>query len=324
MSQELLPGLYRIEVPLPNNPLKSVNSYVIRAPGRSLIIDTALNRPDCKDVLSRELAEIGIDPAGADFFLTHHHGDHRGLVSSLAGAASKVYIGQAEIGFIRAFGYGERRIHDLAMANGFTRQEMEKAFRNPPGRPDSSRVSLEYQALKEGDTLSFGGYRFRCLETPGHSQGHLCLYEAEKKLFVAGDHILGGITPNISAWFDDGNPLHEYLASLDKVFPLEVELVLPGHRQPFKNFQERIRELKHHHQTRTGEVLTILGESESQHAYQVASRMSWDLSYRSWEQFPTVQKWFATGEALSHLRFLEREGKVSREISAGLVRYSLA
>ena len=41
--------------------------------------------------------------------------------------------------------------------------------------------------------------------------------------------------------------------------------------------------------------------------------MTWDLTYRSWDEFPMVQKWFATGEAMAHLRFLEREGRVRRE-----------
>lgn len=323
MSEELLPDFYRIEVPLRGNPLKSVNSYVIRARDRSLIIDTALNRGDCREVLSRELAELGVNPATANYFLTHRHGDHRGLMASLAGTASKVYLGRAELEFIRVFGYGDRRIHDMAVSNGFPRPEVERAFRSLPGRSARSSVRLEYQALSEGDHLTIGNYRFRCLETPGHSQGHLCLYEPEKKLFVAGDHILGDVTPNISAWFNDVSPLHQYLASLDKVFPLEVGLVLPGHRRPFKNFRERIRELKRHHRRRTEEVLAILGEGESQHAYRVASRMKWDLTYQSWEQFSPVQKWFATGEALSHLRFLEKEGRVSRETGAGPVRYSL-
>ncbi|MFA5317630.1 MAG: MBL fold metallo-hydrolase, partial [Dehalococcoidales bacterium] len=191
MSQEILPGFYRIEVPLAGNPLKSVNSYLIRSGERPLIIDTALNRPACKEWLLKELEALGVDPAGADFFLTHRHGDHRGLVSSMAGATSKVYIGQVEIDFIRAFGYGESRISGEAIRNGFLRREFEEAFRNPQGRPDSLSIELNYQALKEGDVLSIGDYRFRCIETPGHSPGHLCLYEPENKLLVAGDHLLG-------------------------------------------------------------------------------------------------------------------------------------
>lgn len=319
-----MPGIYRIEVPLAGNPLKSVNSYLVRSGERPLIIDTALNRPDCRAYLTGELAALGVDPARADFFLTHRHGDHRGLVSSLAGAGAKVHIGRAEIEFIKTSGYGERLIPDEAVRNGFPKDDIERTFRNPQGSPDVTAASLNYRPLKDGEVLSAGGYNFRCLETPGHSPGHLCLYEPEKKLFVAGDHIMAEITPNVSAWFNNGSPLHDYLASLDSVLPLEVKLVLPGHRQPFRNFRGRIRELKSHHRARTKEVLHILGDGESHDAYQLASQMKWDLNYPSWQEFPVVHRWFATGEAMAHLRFLEREGKVRRHTAGGQERYSLA
>jgi len=88
--------------------------------------------------------------------------------------------------------------------------------------------------------------------------------------------------------------LAEYLESLDKTLAFDIQLVLPGHRKPFKNCKERIQELKLHHRKRAKEVLSILGKG-SQDAFQVASQMSWDLTYDSWDQFPVPQKWFATG-----------------------------
>ena len=48
---------------------------------------------------------------------------------------------------------------------------------------------------------------------------------------LAGDHILVDITPNIQCWSDVQNPLKHYLASLEKVAGLQVDLVLPGHRR---------------------------------------------------------------------------------------------
>ena len=47
MIEEVLPNLFRIEIPLPDSPLKSLNSYVIKAADRNLIIDTGLNRKEC-------------------------------------------------------------------------------------------------------------------------------------------------------------------------------------------------------------------------------------------------------------------------------------
>jgi len=166
--------------------------------------------------------------------------------------------------------------------------------------------------LGDGDEVRIGDYSFVCIETPGHSPGHICLYERDKKILVSGDHILIDITPNIAQWSKEGNPLKDYLASLDKVYDLDVELVLPGHRQLFTDHRKRIQELKHHHEARANEVLSILEKGE-QTAYEVASQMSWDIDYKSWKQFPASQKWFATGEAIAHLAYLEQKGMITRK-----------
>jgi glyoxylase-like metal-dependent hydrolase (beta-lactamase superfamily II) len=158
--------------------------------------------------------------------------------------------------------------------------------------------------------------------TPGHTMGHTCLYEPERKILIAGDHILDDITPNIQCWTDGQNPLKHYLASLDKVSALDVDLVLPGHRRLIKDHHARISELKRHHEIRLQEVLDIL-EGGPQSAFEIASQMTWDLKVASWEEFPVTQKWFATGEAISHLRYLEKEGHIGREKDGGLTRYRI-
>jgi glyoxylase-like metal-dependent hydrolase (beta-lactamase superfamily II) len=151
----------------------------------------------------------------------------------------------------------------------------------------------------------------------------MCLYEPEKKVLFSGDHILEDISPNISCWFTNENPLADYLRSLDKCLALEVELVLPGHRRIFKDMRHRVHELERHHRVRAEEVLAILARG-SKNAYQVASRMTWNLSYRSWEMIPVWQKFFATGEALAHLRYLESQGRVHPEVSDHRIIFSLS
>jgi glyoxylase-like metal-dependent hydrolase (beta-lactamase superfamily II) len=66
---------------------------------------------------------------------------------------------------------------------------------------------------------------------------------------------------------------------------LDVDLVLPGHRRLFRNHRERIAELKKHHRKRAKEVLQILDKGPM-NAFQVASEMTWNITYESWEQFP--------------------------------------
>jgi len=46
MVEEILSNLYKIEIPLPKNPLKAINSYVIKNSGRNLIVDTGWNQKE--------------------------------------------------------------------------------------------------------------------------------------------------------------------------------------------------------------------------------------------------------------------------------------
>ena len=59
-------------------------------------------------------------------------------------------------------------------------------------------------------------------------------------------------------------------------------------------------------------------------AYALTAKMAWDIKASSWETFPIVQQWFATGETLAHLRFLEEEGWVTREMSGATVGFLLS
>src|SRR3972149_8189797 len=96
MSEEILPNLYRIEIPLPKNPLKSLNSYVIKSSDRNLIIDTGWNQEECMNAMQSGLGELGIDLRKTDFFITHFHVDHMGLVPDLATDTSKVFLNQPD------------------------------------------------------------------------------------------------------------------------------------------------------------------------------------------------------------------------------------
>ncbi len=49
--------------------------------------------------------------------------------------------------------------------------------------------------------------------------------------------------------------------------------------------------------------------------YDVASKMTWSIVARSWQDFPVVQKWFAVSEAAAHLRYLEKRNLVTSERS---------
>lgn len=316
MFETILPGLYRIEVPLPGSPLKATNSYVIKDSGRPLVVDTGWNREDCMAALSSGLREGGVAPEECDFLITHLHADHSGLVAALATEDSRIYLSQRDaaiIGSATAPGFWERET-DFARMHGFSDDELEKAMGSHPGRRYSAKTGLDFSTLGDGDTIAVGDYLFECIETPGHTEGHICLYDRGKRIFISGDHVLGDITPNISLWSDERDPLREYLASLDKVYDLDVAVVLPGHRSIFSDHRGRIDELRQHHRARLDEVVSILRKGR-QNVFRVASQMSWDIDCRSWDSFPPAQKWFAFGEAAAHLKYLEGEGRVMREMA---------
>ena len=320
MCQEILPNLFRLKIPLPDSPLKYLNSYVIKGTDRSLIIDTGLNRRECLEAMQAGLNAIGIDLKASDIFITHLHADHFGLVTKLSTDTSHVYFSRPEKELIESWeGFGTMIAY--AGQNGFPENELQEALDKHPGAKFGSEWIPDMKLLEDGDEIRVGDYEFRCIVTPGHTMGHICLYEPDKKILVAGDHILIDITPNIQCWSDIQNPLKHYLASLDKVYNLKVDLTLPGHRRLIENHQTRIEELKHHHADRLTEVLSILNRG-GLNAFQVASQMTWDIDSESWDQFPVAQKWFATGEAISHLRYLEEEGQLIRNAGGKITLYA--
>ncbi len=319
--EEVLPNLFRIEIPLPRSPLKALNSYAIKAEDRNLIIDTGLNRKECLEAMQAAWRELDLDSKKTDFFITHIHADHYGLVSRLVTDTSTIYFNRPDAEIMKEHEHWEPVVSYAAL-NGFPEDELRSAISNHPGYKYGSESLPELTLLEDGDTLKIGDYVFKCVQTPGHTRGHICLHERAKKILVAGDHILNDITPNIQCWSNEGNPLKNYLASLDKVYDLEVDLVLPGHRRLFTNYKERIDELKTHHQNRLDEILVILKEG-SMNAFQIASHMTWDITYKSWDLFPVTQKWFATGEAIAHLRLLEEKGTVLKEMKEETIIFSL-
>jgi glyoxylase-like metal-dependent hydrolase (beta-lactamase superfamily II) len=325
MIEEIAANLYKIEIPLPEIPLKSINSYVIKASRRNLIIDTGMNLEECMNVMQMSLKNLKVDLGNTDFFITHFHGDHFGLVPRLIKDESIIYINKLEADVIDKIrsGVATLEIESFARKSGFPEKDIGDIF--PPRfryeLKESASIPLRF--VDDENVLEIGDYRLKCVKTPGHSRGHICLYESSKKILFSGDHLLSDITPGIQARLDNENPLREYLLSLDKVYQLDVELVLPGHRGIFRDCKKRIKELQDHHQERSDEVLAILKEG-SKNVYQVASRMTWSIiDCDTWDDSPSMQKFFATGEAAAHLKYLEDKGCVRKETKGQQIVYSL-
>ena len=70
------------------------------------------------------------------------------------------------------------------------------------------------ETVEDGDVLHRGGFSFECICTPGHTPGHMCLYDREKRVFLSGDHVLFDISPNITCWSTMHDALGSYIESL--------------------------------------------------------------------------------------------------------------
>ncbi len=313
--------LWCLELPLPNNPLRSINVYVVPDDERPLVIDVGLDAPGCLELLQEGLAQLGVAPSRTDFILTHMHIDHIGLVSKIVEPGSRVFMGSEDVDLLDWWP-GWEGVAPLAEAQGFPAHELLDAVHADPVMNFNAPTTSGITRLDGTEVFEAGGYRWELIHTPGHTDGHMCLYDRQKGVFVAGDHILGDITPNIQGWNPKRDRLREYMESLEAVAKLEVELLLPGHRKPVADHRARAGELIGFHHERLEEVRALIRGRELT-GYEVASQMNWDMTFTDWAQWPVTQRWFATGEALSHLRWLAFNGEAREIEREGLSYYTL-
>ncbi|MCP4003839.1 MAG: MBL fold metallo-hydrolase [bacterium] len=323
MVEKIMPGLYRIVLPLSGNPLREINSFVFTSPDRNLIVDTGMNRDECREAIESGLDSIGIDLERTDIIATHYHADHQGLVATLLKEGSRAFMGELDAAAISGdhdYWTESGPMGRLAVKAGFPGEVLRASLKNHPGFKDGPKESVDYVGLKDGDSFPIGDFNLTVVTTPGHTGGHICLHEPTAKFLISGDHILGDITPNLQAWGYDEDPLGDFESSLERTRKLDIDLCLPGHRSLIENCSERIDELLEHHRDRADEVVSILRD-EPLNAYDIAGRMSWDIRARSWEEFPIMQRWFATGEAIAHIRYLEKKGLIERRSEGELDIY---
>lgn len=339
--EQLLPGFFRVEVPMPENPLKALNVYVARGPERHLLIDNGFNMPSCEATLREALEQLGVDLARTDFFLTHMHSDHCGLTMKLrCSSASKIFLSQSDGARLNESiteGTHWQRFLDVLGSHGFPSEDWESLRTSHPGKQFCCQEPLPFTAVHEGDVLGYGSCRFQVLSVPGHTPGHLALLEENSGGLVAGDHILARITPNITHWEGVDDSLGDYLRSLEKIRALpegRVTRCFPGHRQLVDDPRLRIDQLFVHHRKRLQEICDILrregaGAASSDaaslagaSAYAVAARMRWALRGQ-WNDFRVQQRCFATGETIAHLVHLARTGRAEmRQDASGIYRFA--
>jgi glyoxylase-like metal-dependent hydrolase (beta-lactamase superfamily II) len=149
--------------------------------------------------------------------------------------------------------------------------------------------------------------------TPGHADGHLCLHR--DGILIAGDHLLGRITPAIGLYPESRpDPLGDYLDSLERVVELAPRIAYPGHGDPVSDPAGRARELIAHHRQRLDQTAAAL-DADARSGYEVSQ------SLFGGELSPT-QRRFAVAETLSHLERLVLEGAAAHAGDGRTILYT--
>ena len=81
--------------------------------------------------------------------------------------------------------------------------------------------------LHDGDILDLVGRSIQVIHTPGHSPGHCCFYEPNKKYLFSGDLVYKGC---LYAFYPTTDPLLFY-HSVKRVRQYDIARIMPGHHQ---------------------------------------------------------------------------------------------
>jgi glyoxylase-like metal-dependent hydrolase (beta-lactamase superfamily II) len=176
-----------------------------------------------------------------------------------------------------------------------------------------------FTLVEDGATIELAGEEYGVIWVPGHSDGQIVLFRARDGIFVAADHVLPRVTPNVGLYSegDRMNPLGDYLDSLHKVEALPASLVLPGHGEPFEGLAQRVQEIVQHHDERLAKLMELL-QQRPQHAADLTRQM---FANRRLESHEVLR--MAVAEILAHLEYLRHLGKLEqRHTEDGTILYA--
>jgi glyoxylase-like metal-dependent hydrolase (beta-lactamase superfamily II) len=318
----VLPGLWRLRLPLPWPGVPHVNAWAIAAGSGVVLVDTGLDEPGAMRQLELALDQAGLRLEHVRLLVcTHAHSDHYGLAGPiLREAGCELWMHPNHAHMTKAAADPERMLErriEVARQSGVPADTLASYESARRGQGIGvAEVVLPDRDLVTGVEVKTDLGTWRVHETPGHAPSHVVLHQPERGLLLSGDHILG----RVSLYYDYGytpDPAGEFLSSLDVVEALDVRLVLAGHGRPVRDLPGLVaanRRAVHERIARVREAIAggprtpfeivpaLVGEEAPS-----GMMVSWGLS-----------------EALCYLRHLELGGEASRVEGEDPDRWALA
>lgn len=315
-------NIYRLSIPLTNNPLKEIHTYIVKGKQYSLLIDTGFNNAETKKHLYKALDNLQIPISNLKVFITHLHADHAGLATHFYHQGCEVFASQKDSIIMN-------QIIDGSFASIVTKNitllDLDRYHidrKNLPQTDPENKDPITFTVLKEGDTLTIDNTIFKIINVSGHTPGMLALYDIKHETLFGADHILDQISPNIAYWGENFPALATFLLNLQNIIPLNIKTIYPSHRNEMYDHPRRALELIKHHHERLDEILSILNkETNPISASQVAAKMQWNFRAPSWNEFPNAQKFFAAHEAMAHLEYLCQKSKIHKNITNNIAYF---
>ncbi len=191
---------------------EQTHSYLLLGAERALLLDTGLGVADIGAVV-RELTGLPVTAA-----TTHVHWDHIGGHRHF----HTIAVHQAERDWLDGrFPLPPQVVRQnltakpCAFPEGFD-PEGYQVFQGPP--------QIVFQ---DGHSFELGGRTVTAIHTPGHSPGHCCFYEPERRWLWSGDLVYEGC---LDAFYPTTDP-RQFLSSIQRIGRLEIDRVLPGHHR---------------------------------------------------------------------------------------------
>lgn len=310
-GERVLPGLWRLRLPLPWPGVPHGNAWAIAAGDGIVLVDTGVHEAGSLSQLERALDQVGLRLEHVRLLVcTHAHSDHYGQAAPiLQRAGCELWLHPDHAHATRALEDPDeafaRRL-EVARQSGVPDEPLRRyAEQRHRGEGPGLAAAVEPdRPLVDGVTFETDLGAWTTIETPGHAPSHVCFFTPERRLLISGDHLLG----RISLFFDYGwtpDPVGEFLASLDRVDALDARLCLPGHARPFTDVRAHVQGNRALVAERLGAVQDALVDGPLS-AFEVAPRVHGE------QLTPMTAAWWLT-ETLCYLTHLEAGGRVRRE-----------